>query len=114
MHELAQPSPAIDRVINKVSRPLYDRFRKLVGQMIGLPIDHEKMRSLWYAQSVIGQVVHYSHARPFVQRLWPEQKMTPEQLDRIADHIADFSLAYLRGAKQNRRRLAPNVMRSKK
>jgi hypothetical protein len=35
--------------------------------------------------------------------------MTPEQVDRIADHIADFSLAYLhavaadRGAKSLRR-----------
>lgn len=112
MHELAHPSPAIDRVISKVSRPLYDRFRKLIGQMIGLPIDHEKTRLCTH--SVIGQVVHYAHARPFVERLWPEQKMTPEQLDRIADHIADFSLAYLRGAKDKRRRLASNVMRSKK
>lgn len=96
MHELAQPSPAIDHVINKMSRPLYDRFRKLIGRMIGLPIDHEKTRLCTH--SVIGQIVHYAHARPFVARLWPEQKMTPKQLDRIADHIADFSLAYLRAA----------------
>ena len=26
----------------------------------------------------------------------PELKLTPNQLDRIADHIADFSLAYLK------------------
>ena len=96
MHELAQPTPAIDRVINKVSRPLYDRFRELIGRMIGLPVDDEKTRLCTH--SVIGQVVHYAHARPFVERLWPEQKMTPKQLDRIADHIADFSLAYLRDA----------------
>jgi AcrR family transcriptional regulator len=113
MHELAQPSPAIDRVINKVSRPLYDRFRKLIGRMIGLPIDHEKTRLCTH--SVIGQIVHYAHARPFVERLWPEQKMTPKQLDRIADHIADFSLAYLRGARVGRNRPAPNGRtRSKK
>jgi AcrR family transcriptional regulator len=107
MHELAHPSPAIDRVINKVSRPLYDRFRRLIGQMIGLSMDHEKTRLCTH--SVIGQIVHYKHARSFVARLWPEQKMTPKQLDRIADHIADFSLSYLRGAGAGRRGPAPNA-----
>jgi hypothetical protein len=28
--------------------------------------------------------------------LQPELKLTPSQLDRIADHIVDFSLAYLK------------------
>jgi len=28
--------------------------------------------------------------------LQPELKLTPSQLDRIAGHIADFSLAYLK------------------
>jgi hypothetical protein len=105
MHELAQPSPAIDRVINQVSRPLYDRFREVIGRMIGLAADHEKTRLCTH--SVLGQIVHYAHARPFVERLWPEQKMTPKQLDRIAKHIADFSLAYLRGAAAGRRKAAP-------
>lgn len=104
MHELAQPTPAIDCVINKVSRPLYDRFRELIGRMIGLPINDEKTRLCTH--SVIGQIVHYAHARPFVERLWPEQKMTPKQLDRIADHIADFSLAYLREGGTVRRKTA--------
>ena len=110
MHELAQPSPAIDHVISKVSRPLYDRFRKLIGQMIGLPVDHEKTRLCTH--SVIGQVVHYAHARPFVERLWPEQKMTPAQLDRIAAHIADFSLAYLAEVGDRRRGRASNLTRT--
>jgi TetR/AcrR family transcriptional regulator, regulator of cefoperazone and chloramphenicol sensitivity len=113
MHELAHPSPAIDSVINKVSRPLYDRFRKVIGRMIGLPIDHEKTRLCTH--SVIGQIVHYAHARPFVARLWPEQKMTPKQLDRIADHIADFSLAYLRRSGAGHSKAAPGRhTRSKK
>lgn len=106
MHELAQPSPAIDRVINTVSRPLYDRFRQLIGRMIGLPMDHEKTRLCTH--SVIGQIVHYGHSRAFLQRLWPEQKMTPKQLDRIADHIADFSLAFLRGAGPSHSKPTPN------
>jgi AcrR family transcriptional regulator len=81
VHELAHPSPAIDRVIHRVSRPMYDRFREVIGGMIGLPADDEKTRLCTH--SVLGQVVHYAHARSFITRLWPEQKLTPAQLDRI-------------------------------
>jgi AcrR family transcriptional regulator len=92
-HEFAQPTPAMTRIINKVSRPVYDRFRELVGQIIGLPPGHEKTRLC--VHSIMGQSMFYVLASPVLARLWPELKMTPAQLDRIADHITDFSLAYL-------------------
>jgi hypothetical protein len=34
-------------------------------------------------------------------RLQPELKLTPEKLERIAEHIADFSLAYLKKVGQD-------------
>jgi hypothetical protein len=64
-----------------------------------LPPDDEKVRLC--AHSVMGQVLFYPQARAVLALLWPQMKATPEQLDRIADHIADFSLAYLRTAKGN-------------
>jgi TetR/AcrR family transcriptional regulator, regulator of cefoperazone and chloramphenicol sensitivity len=79
--------------VNEALRPTYDRLREIVGAILGLPRDHDTTRLCTH--SVIGQVVHYIVARPILARLWPELKMTPAQLDRIADHIADFSLAYL-------------------
>jgi hypothetical protein len=30
--------------------------------------------------------------------LWPELKMTPAQRERVAEHITQFSLAYLKTA----------------
>jgi TetR/AcrR family transcriptional regulator, regulator of cefoperazone and chloramphenicol sensitivity len=92
-HEFARPTPAMSRIVNEALRPMYDRLREIVGAILGLPRDHETTRLCTH--SVIGQIVHYVVARPIVGRLWPELKMTPVQLDRIADHIADFSLAYL-------------------
>lgn len=91
--ELAQPTPAMSHIINKVSRPMYRRMLELVGEIIGLPPDNEKTRLC--AQSISGQIFLYAAAGPALLQLWPELKMTPEQADRIADHIADFSLAYL-------------------
>jgi hypothetical protein len=50
-------------------------------------------------QSIMGQVFFYPLTAPVLARLWPQFKMTPEQLDSIAGHIADFSLAALRAQK---------------
>lgn len=99
-HEFAQPTPAMARIINKVTRPIYDRFRELVGQIIGLPSNHEKTRLC--VHSIMGQIMLYVLAGPVLTRLWPELKMTPAQLDRIADHISDFSLAYLHEVRSGR------------
>jgi TetR/AcrR family transcriptional regulator, regulator of cefoperazone and chloramphenicol sensitivity len=103
LHEWVQPTPAMDRVMNESLRPLYDRFREIVGGILGLPTDHEKTRLC--VHSIIGQAVHYVQGRPILARLWPDLKMTPDQVDRIADHIADFSLAYLRAFKSERGRV---------
>jgi TetR/AcrR family transcriptional regulator, regulator of cefoperazone and chloramphenicol sensitivity len=94
MHELAQPTPAMANVMDETMRPIYDRFRELIGAMLGLPPDDDKTRLCTH--SVIAQVVHYVHARHVVARLWPELELSPERIAQIATHIADFSLAYLR------------------
>lgn len=101
-HEWAQPTPAMDRVLNGTMRPLYDRFRQIVGTIIGRPPDDEKTRLC--VHSIIGQALHYVQGRPVLARLWPDLTMTPQQVDRIADHIADFSLAYLQRCTPERRR----------
>ncbi len=95
-HELAAPTPAMSCVIQEAMLPLYNRMRDLVGAILGLPPEAEKTRLC--VQSVIGQVLIYALAQPVLVQLWPGLKMTSEQLDRIGDHIADFSLAYLREA----------------
>src|SRR5262249_34019592 len=92
-HELARPTPVRSGVINEAVRPIYTRMLALISSMLGLPPDHPKTRLCTH--SVVGQIAHYVHARPVVAQLWPQQKMTPAQLDQIAEHIADVSLAYL-------------------
>jgi AcrR family transcriptional regulator len=94
VHEFAQPTPAMSTVIDETMRPLYDRFRELIGLMIDLPPDHDQVRLATH--SVIAQVVHYVHSRHIVSRVWPELELNPERIEQIAAHIADFSLAGLR------------------
>ncbi len=94
MHEFSHPTPAMGRVVDEGMRPIYDRVRKAVGAIIGLPLDHETTRLS--VNSIVGQILFYTFSQPVLARLQPELKLTPDQLDRIADHIADFSLAYLK------------------
>ena len=94
MHEFAQPTPAMASVINETMRPVYDRFRELIGSMLDLPQDHDQVRMATH--SVIAQVVHYAHARHVISRVWPELELNSERIAQIATHIADFSLAGLR------------------
>src|SRR5580658_10073273 len=44
MHEFAQPTPAMASVIDETMRPVYNRFRQLIGLMLGLPPDHDSVR----------------------------------------------------------------------
>lgn len=100
-HELADPSPVLSRMINRVSRPIYDRLLELTGKIIGMPSRHMKTRLC--AHSVMGQILFYVFAGPLFARFSPEMKLTDEMLEQIADHIADFSLAYLREAGRSAR-----------
>ncbi len=97
--EAAQPTPALSRVIDETLRPLYDRLRSLIGRILSLSIDHQTTRLCTH--SVMGQVAHYALARPLIEHLWPEMQMTPGQRRMVADHVADFSLAYLRAQRLN-------------
>jgi len=112
LHEIAQPTPALTNVINETMRPLYDRFRGLIGRMLALPPDHDSVR--FCTHSVISQVVHYKHALYANSLLWPELEMTPARVEQIATHIADFSLAYLRQEVPPKTPVIRNMARKKR
>jgi AcrR family transcriptional regulator len=97
-HELAQPTPAFDGVVEHVIRPRHEALRALVGLIIGLPPDHRRTRLC--TQSVMGQVIVYAHGREVLSRLWPDLQFTPDTLDEIAAHIAAFSYAGLRAMRR--------------
>ena len=52
--------------------------------------------------SVVSQCLFYVHCRPVVQRLFPEQQFEHRELEKLADHIVQFSLAALRDAARAR------------
>lgn len=89
-HEMARPTPALPEVVRDMIRPNYEMLRGLVGQVLESPPDSDTVRLC--VHSLIGQVLHYVHARPVIQILWPELSLEPTGLDRIAEHITRFTL----------------------
>jgi AcrR family transcriptional regulator len=97
-HEMAQPTEALPRVVEEVIGPNYAAMRQTLSRILGTAPEDELTR--FCAHSVVGQVVHYAHAGPVISLLWPELKMTPDRLNEIAGHIAEFSLAALNNLKR--------------
>lgn len=103
-HEMAQPTPALSHVIDEILRPRYNQLRGIIAQILQLSLDHPTTRLC--AHSIIGQVIHYVHARPVISLLWPDLKLN-ETKDRqlVANHITDFTLRNLHAlARQNDKR----------
>jgi AcrR family transcriptional regulator len=92
-HELAQPTLALDGLVEQIMRPRHDAIRALAASVIGRPMDDRQTRLC--AQSIMGQISSYAHGREVLKRLWPDLQFTPETLDEIAGHIASFSYAAL-------------------
>ena len=104
-HELAQPTPALRKLIDKVTRPICKRLLELTAGMIGLPPNDDKTRLC--AISVVGQVLAYVLPGPLLAEIWPGLQLTPEQVERIADHIVDFSLSYLQDFRSKHGTIVP-------
>lgn len=93
-HELSQPTPRLALVVERIIRPRALLLCEIVSRLTGHAADSRQTRM--NAHSVIGQVVHYMHARPVIKLLWPEWPLNTASRRAIAAHITAFSLAALK------------------
>jgi AcrR family transcriptional regulator len=93
-HELLEPTPALALVVDQIIRP---RARLLAGIVARLTAGSvNSLATRLAAQSIIAQIVHYIHARPVMELLWPRWPLSAAERLRLVDHVTDFSLAGLR------------------
>jgi TetR/AcrR family transcriptional regulator, regulator of cefoperazone and chloramphenicol sensitivity len=111
IHELAQPTAALDVVVEHMVRPNSRILCAIVGKLLARPPEDELTRLS--AASVIAQVVHHVHAKPVITKLWPELKTTPQTMEKIANHIADFSLAAIESLRRKSAPTQRSVRRTK-
>jgi AcrR family transcriptional regulator len=95
--ELADPTPALDKIVLEAIAPLHEFLGKLVGEIVGESVGEIARRR--YVYSLFGQCLFYRNSHPVLQRLYPELSYGHTEIEAIATHIADFSLAALHSKK---------------
>ncbi len=94
MQEIMNPSPVLDKVVEKFIRPNHIKMREVVCALLPTDATEEMIRH--HCFSVIGQCIHYKFGRPVMERLYPDIDFTDNYVDKLADHIANVSLAGMR------------------
>jgi AcrR family transcriptional regulator len=97
-HEMADPTPALDLVADQVIRPRLAYLAEIVAELLGRSQDDEQVR-----QSVLSVQVqcHMARATPIARRFLPNLQRIGT-IDRLADHIAVFSLGGIHALRAGR------------
>ena len=92
--ELADPTPALDKIVREAIAPLHEFLGELLREIAGEKTGEAELRRC--VLSIFGQCLFYRHSHPVLQRLHPEMRYDDREIEAIARHIAAFSLAGIR------------------
>jgi len=94
-HECIEPTSALEVIIEEEIRPFFNRLNAIVGQMLESQVDEEKVHL--HSMSILGQCLYFRNARPVVCKLLHNDNYCAEEIEKITEHITQFSLAALSG-----------------
>ena len=94
VREFAEPTPALDRLVETYIRPQKEILSAIVTELLGPAANTERLTRC--TLSVAGQCLHYAVARPIIERVTEGYGPKAEDIDRITDHITRFSLGGIR------------------
>ena len=96
--EMADPTEVLDMVVARFIRPRFDLLVSMIRELVG---DQTPQRQIELcAESVVAQCVHFVHGRAIITRLMPFLTYSESDIDMMARHITQFSLAGLRTCAQ--------------
>ncbi|WP_367026760.1 CerR family C-terminal domain-containing protein [Methylococcus sp. ANG] len=98
--EIADPTAALDQVIETTMKPHCSILHDIVAALVGPGYSEADMHRL--SLSVVGQCLMYRHSRSLIDRVYPEIIATPEEIEKTAEHIARFSIAALKHLRPER------------
>jgi AcrR family transcriptional regulator len=104
--EMMRPTPALDVLVREMTEPVFHHLRQAVGAVVGRKLPRAQLDLI--TSSILGQCLFYVRSRPMIARVAPELSRGPDRIERIAEHIATFSLAglcHLYGKPTNRGRV---------
>src|SRR5712692_8942629 len=108
LREMVEPTQALDDLVAAEIRPMSRRLRSIVRGVLGARASEERVRLC--SMSVVSQVLFYHHCRPVTVRLHPKMKFDPISLERLAEHITQFSLAAMKEFRNRPPTIAKNAI----
>ena len=88
--EMVEPTGALDRLVRELMRPMYERLAGILRELLGRRASGETIRLC--AFSILGQGTFYRHCKAVIHRLHPRQRFDTKDIERLAEHIAEFSV----------------------
>ena len=98
--EMTEPTAALDQVVSESIRPRCESLRLIIEELCARKLTRDEIALA--TCSIVGQCLFYLHARPVVERLFPDLRCGPGEIDRLAQHITEFSLPGVRRLGQPR------------
>jgi len=93
MREIAHPTAACAELVQSSIRPQFEILIDILRQLLPDVSDEEQLHLT--AFSIVGQCLFYHFANPVVRNLLSADEYDGLQPEKLAQHIASFSLASL-------------------
>jgi AcrR family transcriptional regulator len=92
--EIDHPTPAMDALVEQAARPRLEFLGAVVVEL--MECDPADPRVLRCVGSILAQTIIWVRKNPIAERLGFVFKPTPDNIDMVARHITDFSVAGIR------------------
>jgi hypothetical protein len=93
LRELSHPTTACAEIVEDYIRPLAEQLEQILRAMLPEGASSERVWIIGF--SIVGQCLFYYVHRPIAELLMGRDEYGALSLNKLADHIADFSLAAL-------------------
>lgn len=98
--EFTEPTAALDVIVEEMARPMFHLASSIVGRIIGKDPTNDIV--LYCCASIVGQCLYFLYARPVLNRLIGDDRVSSMNMEDIAGHVCRFSLAALSAIKEDR------------
>jgi AcrR family transcriptional regulator len=92
--EMVEPTNALSIIIKEMIKPRFQQLYSIIQELLGKKASEETVRRCCF--SITGQCLYYRFAQPVVMKLNPQQKYDQASIEKLAEHITQFSLNALK------------------
>jgi AcrR family transcriptional regulator len=96
MREMMNPHEACTELVQSSIRPQFEILQSILRDLLPADISAEKLHLT--AFSIVGQCLFYHFAEPVVRNLVTGEEYAGYEIEKLANHISDFTLRSLKAA----------------